>query len=919
MPAERGRIPKNQGSEGCLPLSIGRQFDHTPGMHPMLKSIRTRLTLAFVSLAIVPLLVVGVVLSVKNYAALQQQALQEQQSHAQRISTTVEAFVRELERELVLLSKIYGFSRAGGEEQKWILDELLSYENRFEELILIEVDGTELIHRHRTRIIPEDSLTSRLNDPAFSGPTSTGRSYFGPVHFDPANGEPLMTIAVPVESPMTGMIEGVLVGEARLKKVWELLASLPVPSGETVFIVDSAGEVVGHPNPSVVLRGTHFTLPDNHLGITTGLGGEEVVLAAERIELNEQFLYVVAQRPVSEVLALARSIVGITLLLVLLALVAAVILSILAIGNIISPLRSLAAVAREIQQGDLSRRVELDRDDEVGELALAFNAMTDRLQVSMEGMAKEIEEREREIEVRKRAEEALRENRAMLQQILDTLPQSIFWKDLESVYQGCNLVCASDLGLHDPELIKGKTDFDLLWLREEAEAYRADDREVISGKKAKRHIIEPLQQTDGTRLWVDTTKVPLLDGQGNVYGILGVYEDITERKKNEEEREKLERQVRQSQKMEAIGTLAGGIAHDFNNILSIILGYNELAMLDIDPAKRLQNLEEVRKGAERARDLVRQILAFSRKTDQERQPLQISLIIKETLKMLRSSIPTTIEIRQNIASNSRVMADSTQIHQVIMNLCTNAYQVMRETGGTLAVSLTEIDIGEGEYGYADLHPGRYLRLEVSDTGCGIDPAIRDKIFEPYFTTKPQGEGTGMGLAVVHGIVKSHKGYLSVYSEPGKGTSFHVYLPVTETEPASEPETPVSEVLIGNGERILFVDDEEQITRIAQSMLKNNGYQVTACSSGVQALEEFRRHPDQFDLVITDMTMPHMTGIDLARQILAVNPALPVILCTGQSELVNREIALDMGCCAYLNKPILKQTLLRAVQKALVGK
>jgi PAS domain S-box-containing protein len=882
----------------------------------MLKSIRTRLTLAFVCLAIVPLLVVGVVLSVKSYEALQQQALLEQQSHAQRISTSVETFVRELERELVLLSKVYGFSHAGGEDQKWILDELLSYENRFEELILIGVDGTELIRRHRTRIITEDSLASRLNDPAFAVPASTGRSYFGPVHFDPANGEPLMTIAVPVQSPQTGMTEGVLVGKARLKKVWELLASLPVTSGETVFIVDSAGEVVGHPNPSVVLRGTHFTLPDNHLGITTGLGGEEVVLAAEHIELNEQFLNVVAQRPVADVLALARSIVGITLLLVLLALVAAVILSILAIGNIISPLRSLAAVAREIQQGDLSRRAELDRDDEVGELALAFNAMTDRLQVSMEGMAGEIEERLREIEVRKRAEEALRENRAMLQQILDTVPQSIFWKDRERVYQGCNRVFAEDAGLHNPELIKGKTDFDLPWPREEAEAYRADDLEVMGGKEAKRHIIEPLQQGDGARLWIDTTKVPLLDGQGNVYGILGVYEDITERRLNEEEREKLERQVRQSQKMEAIGTLAGGIAHDFNNILSIILGYNELAMLDDNPAKRLQNLEEVRKGAERARDLVSQILAFSRKADQERQPLQISLIIKEALKMLRASIPTTIEIRKNIASDSKVMADSTQIHQVIMNLCTNAYQVMRETGGTLAVSLTEIDIGEGEYGYADLHPGRYLRLEVSDTGCGIDPAIKDKIFEPYFTTKPQGEGTGMGLAVVHGIVKSHNGHISVYSEPGKGTSFHVYLPVTESEAASVPESPLPEVPVGHGERILFIDDEEQIIRIAQSMLTSNGYQVTACSSGVQALEEFRRQPDQFDLVITDMTMPHMTGIDLARNILAVNPDMPIILCTGQSELINRETALDMGCCAYLNKPILKQTLLQAVQKAL---
>jgi len=384
----------------------------------------------------------------------------------------------------------------------------------------------------------------------------------------------------------------------------------------------------------------------------------------------------------------------------------------------------------------------------------------------------------------------------------------------------------------------------------------------------------------------------------------------------EEEKQKLAAQLRQAQKMEAIGTLAGGIAHDFNNILSIIFGYNELAMLEKDPQNRLRHLEELRKGAERAKELVAQILAFSRKAEQQKQPLQVSLIIKEALKMLRASLPTTIEIRQNIASDGLVLADPSQIHQIIMNLCTNAYHAMRKTGGTLAVSLQEVTIGEEDYGYANLALGKYLKLEVSDTGSGIDPKIQEKIFEPYFTTKQQGEGTGLGLAVVHGIVKSHHGHITVYSEPGKGTSFHVYLPLTEREAAAAPDTPAPTELRGKGERVLFIDDEKQIREVVAAILTKNGYQVTAFADGAQALAEFAKDPAQFDLVITDMTMPVMTGADLAQKILALSPRTPIILCTGQSEIINREAALAMGICDYLNKPVLIKTLLGAARKAL---
>ena len=387
-------------------------------------------------------------------------------------------------------------------------------------------------------------------------------------------------------------------------------------------------------------------------------------------------------------------------------------------------------------------------------------------------------------------------------------------------------------------------------------------------------------------------------------------------RQTEEEKHKLESQLRQAQKMEAIGTLAGGIAHDFNNILSIIFGYNQLAMVEEDPENRRRHLEELNKGAERAKELVAQILTFSRKAEQQMQPLQASLVVKEALKMLRASIPTTIEIRPHIVSEALVLADPTQIHQVVMNLCTNAYHAMRETGGILAVSLEEVRIAGEEYGYAGLAPGNYLKLEVSDTGCGIDAKTQEKIFEPYFTTKKPGEGTGLGLAVVHGIVKSHHGHITVYSEPGKGTSFHVYLPLTEQIAVALPEKAAPKELQGKGERVLFVDDEKQIREVVAAILTRNGYQVTPCADGAQALAEFEKGPERFELVITDMTMPSMTGAELTQKILALRPQTPIILCTGQSEFINREKALAMGIRAYLHKPVLMEALLGAVRKAL---
>ncbi|MCX5904646.1 MAG: PAS domain S-box protein [Proteobacteria bacterium] len=386
--------------------------------------------------------------------------------------------------------------------------------------------------------------------------------------------------------------------------------------------------------------------------------------------------------------------------------------------------------------------------------------------------------------------------------------------------------------------------------------------------------------------------------------------DITERKKMEE-------QIRQSQKMEAIGTLAGGIAHDFNNILAAIIGFTEMSVQKLEENTSLRrNLEQVLKSSYRARDLVKQILTFSRKSFEERKPVEISPIIKEALKLLRASIPTTIDIKVNINGTAgMVNADPTQIHQVLMNLCTNAAHAMSDTGGVLDISLCPVFLDAREItSYPELQPGAYLQLTIRDSGAGIDPAIIDRIFEPFFTTKEVGQGTGMGLAVVHGIVKSHGGAITVNSKPGKGTTFQILLPKVE-EKKEETKDEITTIPKGT-ECILYIDDEDALVDLGQEMLESLGYRVTAKNNSVEALAAFKTDPHGFDIVITDQTMPAMTGFDLTKQIMHIRPDIPVILCTGHSDQVTREMARDAGIREFVMKPMTIQTLAETVRSAL---
>ena len=420
---------------------------------------------------------------------------------------------------------------------------------------------------------------------------------------------------------------------------------------------------------------------------------------------------------------------------------------------------------------------------------------------------------------------------------------------------------------------------------------------------------------DGQVVEVESTGVPVrYQGETQTFGI---FRDITERRRAYTEKEKLEAQLQQAQKMESLGTLAGGIAHDFNNILGVIIGSSQLLEITnaVEESSR-STLGSIITASTRAKELVRQILAFSRHAKQEKILLNLKPIIRETFEFLRASIPSIIELRQQVdAKTDTIIADPTQMQQVLMNLCTNAAHAMEKAGGVLEVGLSNVTLGPGDTrSYPDLEPGGYVRLTVTDTGHGIEPGVMQKIFEPYFTTKEVGKGTGLGLSVVHGIVKAHGGAIKVYSEVGKGTTFQVLLPRAEGNRTDEAKGP--QALLGGKERILIVDDEIALVEITRQMLGWLGYEVEIRTSAIEALEAFRKNPGRFDLVITDLTMPQMTGMKLARQMFQIRPDIPIILCTGFSDQLEEKQALSIGIKAFLFKPLVANELAEAVRKAL---
>jgi PAS domain S-box-containing protein len=672
-------------------------------------------------------------------------------------------------------------------------------------------------------------------------------------------------------------------------------------------IVDRLGRILAHPNVQWQQSRRDVSELEPVRGMLAGKTGVAQFVAPQtQTKMIAGFTAVphigwgvMVPQPLSELeapIAQARraiwSVIGIALL-------SSAVLGWLVSHWLAAPLQHIGEVATRFANGMYDARVnQLGplHTDEAATLAVRFNNMANEVNRSWQ--------------VQRASEERFRDfAQTAADWFWETDSQQIFTYIAPTPESGRNWNTDDLLGQHRREHVYNDPD----------DAVTSRIQAYMNREEPFTNIEFPILGRDGQPIYLAVAGKPMHDSSDTLIGYRGVARDITDHLQTEAQLRQARRaeELREAQKMEAIGTLAGGIAHDFNNILGVILGFSELTLYEVAQGSvAWHNLQQVLTASRRAKDLVRQILTFSRKDEQARQPLQLHLVIHEALKMLRASLPTTIDIRQELAEDSgAILADPTQMQQVLMNLCSNAEYAMRDAGGILEVRLDNMEVDEALAArHPELLPGPYVRLTVRDTGVGMEEAVLARLFEPFYTTKSAGDGTGMGLAVVHGIVTSHGGAIAVDSTPGQGATFTIYLPQIEVAGTDELqlETPVPQ---GKGQ-ILFIDDDETLARLGQRMLERLGYDVVAITSSIEALETFRRTPEAFDLIVTDQTMPQMTGEVLARELRQIRSDMPIILCTGFSHVIDADKAAAQGIDAFLLKPLIAKDLGLAIQQVL---
>ncbi len=858
-----------------------------------LKPLKHVLAITFAFAAIVPLVIVSILvinhLTVDNIREIEKKNL----LLAKAMSGQVEVFLRGPQ---VVLQNVSAMLKNNPDYS----------ESDIQKLLALHVSGSELFES--IYILDENGVVRNVGLPSgkedfkrdilginlahkefYKKVRQTGKPTWSDTFLSLISGRMSLALCIEVD-------DRVLVGNCSIDLLASFVQRINTEAVLITTIVDRSGAIIVHPDPVIAARQVSIShLQPVQEGFDSNEGtyrysfNNEEYLGSVSLIPGPGWLVLVSQTTadafnhiIHTAIYFLGGVVGAIFLAVLFALIRA--------RSFSRPLSEFAARAKVIADGDYDFSLPKPSYLEEKELGESFNRMADAI---------------------KERQAALQESEGRFREIFNAVNEAILIYDSATGdVIGVNKAMLDMYGYTQDEathLAAGD-------LSGGEPPYSQNDAIVILKKAIDQgpQLFEWLaRRKDGFLFWVEVAlKSTTIGGQGMV---LGVIRDISERKKLEEE-------LFRAQKMEALGTLAGGIAHDFNNILAAIVGYSELLKIHVkDDPKATRYLDGTLNAAFRAGDLVKQILTFSRGTEQKKMPLQLSPIVKETLKMLRSSIPATIEIKKNIQSQGIVLADPTQIHQILMNLCTNAYHAMRDTGGTLGVSLKDIVVPDKGIPGLEISQGEYILLEVSDTGHGMDEETKSKIFEPYFTTKEPGEGTGLGLAVVHGIVKSHNGIITLYSEPGQGATFHVYLPKVMTEEAIMVPEEDKEPLKGGDERVMLVDDEMNIVTFTKDSLEKFGYHVTPFTNAVQAFQDFERHPDQYDIVITDMTMPYMTGTELAKKLIEIRPDIPIILCTGYSELVHRDKAYAMGITEYLEKPVIMDNLLRTVRRVLSGK
>jgi PAS domain S-box-containing protein len=512
----------------------------------------------------------------------------------------------------------------------------------------------------------------------------------------------------------------------------------------------------------------------------------------------------------------------------------------------------------------------------------------------------------------RKAQDALEKSESIYRTLVDSSVDHIFLLDTNGIYLASN-DNVGHLGYTSGQELIGRH-FSEIYPEDIAALYRIQFDEVVTSRKPV--AFEHDLRTDEQRIFHHDRLYPIFKGK-SLWSIGGICRDTTEQKKAQKKNDQLIADLQQKQKIESLGTLAGGIAHDFNNILTAVLGYTELSLEGVEKGTHMEeDLKKVLQAGIRAKNLVSQILAYSRKSNEERHPVRIDEMAEEVLQLIRPSLPSSIDIIFTAESKAKILGNATQVHQILMNLCSNAAHAMQEKGGVLTIGIKDIHLDKGGLLLKnDLKEGEYVEIVVSDTGHGISPEIIDKVFDPYFTTKGLGTGTGMGLAVVVGIVESYGGTIHLESLPDQGTTLHVYIPIIQDGRDSALQQPAEPLGQGKG-RILFIDDEETIVAMNKRILERLGYQVTGFAGSIDALEYFRMQPYSFDVIITDMTMPRLNGEDLAREAMRIRADIPIILCSGYTCDMTSQRSKELGIRAFFMKPVDKRELAQCLGEIL---
>ncbi len=874
-----------------------------------------RVVLLLFMFGTVPLLILGLIFFLSFFNIQKNNITQLHQELSQRISSQISAKLKKLEGQVQLIGKIPIFDVDHVQEMEQAAMTLLDESLEYDTITVIDQNGIERLKVSRYYTFRPFELKTHKKDPNLLK-TLDGQISYGPVTISKFSKFPTITLNAPILDK-AGRINGTLAVGLNISKIWQLISAQQLGKNRYAYITDANGVLIAYEEISSVLqkkdlrhiKGVNdFISKKTEEQIYDGL--EDLPVIGSHAVVDPTGWGIFVETPVKIAFKNFYILSGTILLLTFITIFAAIFFGYrFSMKTIVQPIRLLQKEADNIAKGNSKGSLPTG-EDELGQLAASFNQMVNDLgktTVSRDILIQEADER-------KRAQKRLRDSEEKLRNIVENSTNLFYSHTIHHQLLYVSPQSRELLQCEPEEAMVRWTQF-----VEDTPVNRAGfkitEKAILTGERQPPYELEITGLKGGKKI-VEVREAPILEN-GSTIAIVGSLTDITDRKQAEEENALLQSQLIHAQKMKSIGTLSGGVAHEFNNILSIILGNAEFGLDDISQNHPIHELlSDIKEASLRGRDVVRQLLHFSRKSSQKKKPLDLGMVVEDSVRFLRASTPANIRFLAHYENHCPPVAgNQTQIHQLIINLCNNAAHAMKEKGGLLEIRVETKQVRERLI-FADqiLPPGEYVILTLSDTGEGIPHEIIDNIFDPFFTTKDIDKGSGMGLAVVYGIIKEHRGFIMMESRIGKGTLVKCYFPPTRTLSPPKSEA-VHEALQGT-EHILVLDDEVSIATMTGNILRKLGYTVDIKTDPVDAFVTFQSKPGRFDLVITDMTMPNMTGTSFVQKIRTVKKEIPVIICTGHSPLIDEKKAAKLQIDDLLAKPVEKDILARVVRKVL---